>query len=328
MESNPLYFAHLEEVNKNKPMKKGLMVLCLTILVGLVSCSGDSEELAPVVPNPDPYPVAELLYLPVVVHVLHNGEPIGEGPNLSTQRITRQIEILNEDFRRKHGTRGFNDHPDGGDARIEFRLARQNPEGQSSTGIVRIDTSSVKKPNLGYNLNHFAQYSYWNPNQYINIWTTPLPDAAKCVVLGEASGPDTDLPGTELLSLPGPGDAEGILVNWNHFGESEIDCHARWGRTLTHEMGHYLGLLHTWGGKDCAFNDYCDDTPAVDKTVFGREAFAGCTGETIMIGNYMNYSDDDIMNIFTQDQIARMRYVLDRHPGRKALLTSPGLGAP
>ena len=145
------------------------------------------------------------------------------------------------------------------------------------------------------------------------------------MLLGTSTGPDTDLPGTELLSLPGPTDAEGILVNWIHFGESDIDCHAKFGRTLTHEMGHYLGLLHPWGGRDCEFNDYCSDTPAVDDAVFGKQAFEGCEGETIMIENYMNYSDDEVMNTFTQDQVDRMHYVLNNNPGRNSLMTSSAL---
>lgn len=300
----------------------------LFLLLLIVGCS---EERDTELPNPDvpvPKPGVDVVQLPVVVHVLHAGEAMGEGANLPDEQITRQIEILNEDFRRKKGTRGYNEHPAGGDAKIEFVLALQTPDGAETNGINRIDTSGLAMPQLGYNQNHYAQYAYWDPSQYINIWTTPLPQSTQCLVLGSATGPNTDLPGSDLLLLPGPDDAEGILINWMHVGESDIDCHARLGRTLTHEMGHYLGVLHTWGGKDCALNDFCDDTPAVDKEVFGRTAFAGCDGDTIMIGNYMNYSDDEVMNLFTRDQIARMHYVLAHHEGRKALLTSNGLKRP
>lgn len=183
-------------------------------------------------------------------------------------------------------------------------------------------------PQLGYVPNHYAQYVYWNPGKYINIWTPPLSESVECMVLGVATGPDTDLPGSETLLLPGPNDAEGILINWAHFGESDIDCHARYGRTLTHEMGHYLGLLHPWGNKDCQTNDFCDDTPAVDREVFGRNPFIGCDGEMIMIGNFMNFSEDEVMNIFTNDQIARMHYVLKNHEGRNKLISSIGLEYP
>ncbi len=300
---------------------KWSIVVFTMIMLVIVSCSKDEEFENPVSDDPK----EEVLLLPVVIHVMHTGESIGEGSNLSEERIKRQIEILNEDFRRKEGTRGFNDHPDGGDAKIEFVLAKRDPDGHPINGINRIDTTQVQVPVLGYSQNHFAQYAYWDPSQYINIWTTPLPQSTECLALGISTLPKTDLPGIKPSSWPGPDDAEGILINWIHFGESNINCHARYGRTLTHEIGHYLGLLHPWGAGDCENNDYCDDTPAVDKPVYGNQSFLGCKGETVMMGNYMNWSHDAVMNIFTKDQIARMHYVLEHHVGRKALLSSSAL---
>ena len=294
--------------------------LIAAVLLLVISCSVQEDDMIPDNPSNE-----DIYRLPVVVHVLHSGEPVGDGSNLSESRILRQIEILNEDFRRKEGTRGFNTHPDGGDARIEFVLAGQDPKGEPTNGIVRIDTSQVKKTYSGHYLNTYAQFSYWDPTEYINIWTVPFPEALNCLFLGIASGPETDLPGGDLLAVPGPNEAEGIVVISAHFGESEIDCHARFGRTLTHEMGHYLGLLHPWGARDCENNDFCDDTPPVDDFVYGRVAFPGCTGESVMIGNYMNYSDDEVMNIFTNDQISRMHYILENNPRRNALLYSKGL---
>jgi hypothetical protein len=303
---------------------KRLSFLLWAIMIFINGCDDGSTN-----PNDRiPVPGIDVVTLPVVVHVIHQGQTIGEGPNLSRERIERQIEILNEDFRRKSGTPGFNNHPDGADTRIEFILARRDPAGNPFDGINRVDTTGLDVPFLGYNLNHFAQYAYWDPASYINIWTSPLPISSECLVLGEATGPDTDLPGTDLLLIPGPNDADGILINWIHFGESDIDCHARFGRTLTHEMGHYLGLLHTWGGKICGNNDFCEDTPAVDVVVFGRNSFIGCGGKPIMVENYMNYSEDEVMGVFTNDQVFRMHYVLNNHPGRNALITSKGLMDP
>lgn len=289
------------------------------------SCNEENEVKLPIDGHQEPVPGVDLVKLPVVVHVIHTGDENSSGPNLSEERITRQIEILNEDFRRKKGTRGYNEHPDGADAKIEFILANKDANSQPFNGINRIDASKIQVDNLGYNQNHYAQYAYWDPQKYINIWITPLSETSECLALGVASGPATNLPGSHLLKLPQEGDAEGILINWIHFGESDIDCHARYGRTLTHEMGHFLGLLHTWGGKDCVKNDFCDDTPAVDNEIFGRSTFIGCSGETIMIGNFMNYSDDEVMNIFTKDQVRRMHYVLQNHEVRNSLLKSPAL---
>lgn len=265
-----------------------------------------------------------IFYLPVVVHVIHSGENIGEGSNLSTERIQRQIEILNEDFRRKEGTRGFNRHPDGGDAKIEFVLAKIDPDGNITNGINRVDETTVDVPMLGYNQNHYAQYAYWNSDKYINVWTTPLPEASTCLVFGAASGPNTDLPGGELFSVPGPNDKEGMIINRFHFGESDIDCHARYGRTLTRQMAVYLGLLNLWGALDCENNDFCEDTPAVDRPVYNLP-FVGCKGETVQVSNYMSWSYDEQMNMFTNDQIARMHYVLENSTSRNSLLTSPAL---
>lgn len=307
-----------QKIMKMNTFKLNTIVFVLMLI--LASCNNDDNINSPIVSDPE----TEIFYLPVVVHVMHEGEMVGEGQNLSVERIKRQIEILNEDYRRKEGTRGYNNHPDGGDSKIEFVLAKQDPNGNPINGINRIDINSNNVPNLGYIQNHYAQYAYWNPNYYINIWTTPLNESAECLVFGLASGPETDLPGTELLSIPQTGDAEGILINSMHFGESNTECQARYGRTLTHEMGHYLGLLHTWGGADCDNNDYCDDTPAVDKPVYNAD-FMGCEGEPAMVNNYMNWSDDELMNTFTNDQIARMHYVLKTHQGRKALWSSPAL---
>jgi len=306
-----------------KTKRKYLQWILLSLIV--LACDKTDEVMLPIESPVTPVPGVDLVTLPVVIHVIHNGEKIGVGPNLSTERILRQIEIINEDFRKMEGTRGFNKHPDGADTKIEFVLARLDPESNPFEGINRVDASNMEVENLGYNQNHYAQYAYWDPNNYINIWVTPLPEESECLVLGSSTGPFTDLPGTKLLSIPQQGDADGILVNWIHFGESNINCQARYGRTLTHEMGHFFGLLHPWGGKDCEFNDYCDDTPAVDDAVFGRTPFEGCSGEPIMIANYMNYSDDEVMNIFTKDQAERMHYVLTHHEGRNSLMTSPAL---
>lgn len=280
-------------------------------------------------PAPDPDPEPSIYRIPVVVHVLHTGEPVGEGHNLSRARIQRQIEILNEDYRRKPGTRGFNDHPLGGDARIEFELARVAPDGSATDGIVRVDVSAVSNPTEpGRMFDYYAWYSYWRPESYMNVWTLPLDESTIDVFLGKATGPTTDLPGWELL-IPGePLQAEGVLINAAHFGESGADSEYALGRTLTHEVGHYLGLLHTWGGGDCASNDFCSDTPPASSMVGGcpDEAPIGCGGVPVMVENYMTYAFDRCMSTFTNDQIARMRHVLETSPRRKTLRVSPGLG--
>lgn len=291
---------------------------CVALLL-IFSCEDNSKENEPVEP--------EIYKIPVVVHVLHLGEPVGQGYNLSEERIKGQIASLNDDFRRREGTRGYNTHPDGADARIEFVLASTDPHGDPTNGIVRIDTTLFDNPVPTNNrFNHYAWYSYWDYQHYLNIWIEPFPEALKDVLLGEATGPNTDLPGYERLLKGEPVQAEGVLINSFHFGESELASDYNLGRTLTHEVGHYLGLLHLWGSGDCATNDYCDDTPPMSQNLPGCGAGSlACDGQPAMTENYMTYTPDRCMNIFTNDQVERMHYVLKNSPARKSLLTSPGL---
>ena len=265
--------------------------------------------------------------IPAVVHVLHRGEPVGEENNISKERIEAQIRILNEDFRRKEGTPGFNTHPDGGDARIEFVLAKTSPDGEPTDGIIRVDMTQFENPtDDGIIFNYYAYYSYWNPEDYLNIWT--VPDWPKDVLLGMATGPITDLPGGDTFEKPDPTD--GIIINAPHFGPSDMKSDHNLGRTATHEIGHYLGLLHIWGAVGCDKDDYCEDTPPQNKSHGGCPAGPplACDGRPAMIENYMDYTADRCMNIFTNDQISRMHTVLENSPRRKSLLTSPGLNDP
>tara|TARA_R110000796_G_scaffold252571_1_gene388008 strand:+ start:54655 stop:55455 length:801 start_codon:yes stop_codon:yes gene_type:complete len=266
-----------------------------------------------------------------VVHVIHQGEKIGEGYNLSEERIIDQIKTLNEDFRRKVGTRGFNNHPNGADTRIEFVLAKSTPNGTPTNGIVRIDSSTINNPiPINQRYDHFAYYSYWDYKHYLNIWIDPLPETFIDVILGFATGPNSDLPGNHLFALGEPIQAEGIIINSFHFGKSAIQSNYNLGRTLTHEVGHYLGLLHLWGSYDCATNDYCEDTPPVSNHNSGcpTNIPLACNGEPAFIANYMDYTADDCMNMFTKDQVKRMHYVLENTSARKSLIHSPGLKEP
>ncbi|MBO6523965.1 MAG: hypothetical protein JJ971_09075 [Balneolaceae bacterium] len=290
---------------------KTCYTLCICIL--FISCNANNP-IQPDVPDPTP----EIIILPIVVHIVHLGEPIGVGTNLSVEQIESQIRVLNEDFRRKEGTRGFNIDPDGGDAMIEFTLATKNPDGNPTEGIVRIDVSEEDTIRFA-RFDYYASLSYWDPESYINVWTEPYPTKLLGLALGFATGPETDLLGRNLFQKGEPEYREGILVNYAHFGESNIESEYNLGRTLTHEMGHYLGLLHPWGTGVCETNDFVEDTPAVDK------AYNPTCGNTALIENYMNYSKDRDMNVFTKGQIQRMHYVLKNSPYRNSLIHSPAL---
>jgi Pregnancy-associated plasma protein-A len=271
-----------------------------------------------------------LIYrIPVVVHVLHLGEPIGEGYNHSIERVRGQIRTLNEDFRRKEGTPGFNSHPDGGDAHIEFVLAETAPDGNPTNGIVRVELipANLKPGPDGDIVTLCSRYSNWDPNQYLNIWSFPF-DFPTPILLGKARFPITDLPGLEDIQNPA---GEGVFIDALVFGQGDVTApNYNKGRTLTHEIGHFLGLLHTFGSvnnsQQCdAYTDHCNDTPPIPVATMGCPSVkpAACDGRPVMVENYMDGSYDECMNIFTRNQISRMHTVLENSPLRKTLLTSP-----
>jgi len=263
--------------------------------------------------------------VPVVVHILHQGEDIGEGYNFSVDRIKNQIRTLNEDYQRKENTPGFNTNPVGGDSRIEFILAQTDPQGNPTDGIVRVNIKSVKiPPSTGDIIQTCSEYSFWNPDQYLNVWSMDL-GFHPAVVLGKARFPVTDLQGIPQDEL----DADGVLINASNFGDGATNNEPNYnlGRTLTHEIGHFFGLLHTFGDSCDQYSDFCDDTPPLEKATNGCPDVRplACDGSPAMIENYMDYSYDRCMNIFTNDQIARMHTVIENSPRRKSLLTSPAL---
>ena len=299
-------------------------ILPYLLIALLVGCESSTE------PTSESPADAPAYRIPVVVHVLHEGEPEGQGANLSTARIERQIEILNEDFGRKAGTPGENDHPSSVDARIEFVLARQTPEGTPTHGIHRVDITQVENTVPPGNLfDHFAAYGYWDHTSYLNVWSLPFDADTIDVFLGLATGPRTDLPGADLLLAGEPIQSEGVLINHWHLGESPDSSEHGMGRTLTHEIGHYLGLLHLWGAGDCENNDFCEDTPPVSSPSLGcATPRVDCDGNPAMSNNYMDWTSDPCMTLFTRDQIERMRHVLRTSPERISLRNSPALSAP
>lgn len=279
-------------------------------------------------------PLAPLYQIPVVVHVFHKGEPVGTGVNLSEERIQAQIDSLTADFRRMNAD-AVNTPPEflpvAADVEIEFVLAKQDPAGNPTNGIVRMRGSKDSyRSNSDRPL--LRSESYWPAEHYLNIFVTDLQ-----VFLGYASFP--------LISLEGIVNGsedyifDGILIDYEYFGVNpSAPSFESYGRTLTHEVGHYLGLRHIWGDGNCSVDDFVDDTPLADTD--NGEYSSPCTfpnpddnticvmGEPEMFQNYMDYTDDICMNLFTEGQKTRMRTVMDNAPNRTSLISSPGLSEP
>ena len=278
--------------------------------------------------------ISAIKTIPVVVHVINKGEAVGIGTNISDAQVISQITTLNNDYRKKTGTKGYNTNPVGADANIEFALAVRDPNGNPTNGIDRIsfnvnswtDTQieAVLKPS-----------TIWDPTKYLNIWVTPdvITDIGE--VLGYAQFPEAStLDG--LNYPPFTANTDGVVIGHQFFGNLDyddgsfnLDPKYGYGRTTTHEIGHWLGLRHIWGDDTCG-TDYVADTP-VHKTenygCFTHPKPNTCTPATAdeMFENYMDYTNDDCMNIFTINQVDRFNAVLANSPRRKELLTSNAL---
>ena len=268
----------------------------------------------------------KLLRIPIVIHVIHNNpsQTIGgkDNGNISDEQIFSQIKVLNEDYRRQFGTLGYNNSPLGSDMNIEFFLATIDPDGKLCSGINRIYSPKASFDVFKDNFN-LSNLSYWDSNKYLNIWVTSLQDD----YLGYAEFPTGEFDGLELDEIDEK--IDGVMIDHHAFGKkigTANDGFYTDGRTLTHEIGHWLGgLIHPWGDEYCG-DDFCNDTPpteAANSTTDCLPKYSTCKGQKTpnMIENFMDYTVDNCMNIFTQDQKNRTRSILEVSKRRKRLLT-------
>ena len=270
---------------------------------------------------------AETRVIPVVVHVLHNGTAVGVQANISDAQILSQIRVLNEDFRRKNADAIRTPAeflPVAADANIEFVLAKQDPNGLPTTGIVR--KQGPKTIYAPEDATLIGQTSQWNPEEYLNMWVVPLVSP----FLGYATFPTSNLPG--LNFSPTAAIRDGITVDYLFFGTGPGTAANTTGRTATHEVGHYLGLRHIWGDEaGCELDDFVQDTPSQDNpnnTICNDNPSRFSCGNSNMIQNYMDYTPDRCMNLFTKGQVDRFDVVLTNSPRRATLVNSRGTKDP
>jgi hypothetical protein len=271
----------------------------------------------------------EIITIPVVVHVIHSGQPVGTAPNIPDGQVESQITVLNQDFRRMIGTPGYNTNAVGADTMIQFALAKVDPNGNPTNGIVRHNmcqdswsknaVDSTVKP-----------ATIWDSTQYMNMWAVKF---SASDLLGYAQFPsNSNLEG--LNPYMGAANTDGVVSNYSYFGSRTLFPGGIYsgttfdkGRTMTHEVGHYLGLRHIWAedGAACLTDDYCNDTPRAASPNYGcppgRDTCPSQPGLD-MIQNYMDYTNDSCMNIFTVDQKARITAVMNNATRRESLKTS------
>jgi len=254
-----------------------------------------------------------VIRIPVVVHILENGNS-----TITDERVHDQIEALNRDFRKRNAdTSKIPDHFKhlAADIEIEFALATADPKGRATTGIIRKKTE-VKQWDLDDKIKFSSSggSNAWDPRSYLNIWVGPM-----YRILGYASEPG------------GPIEADGVVINPSAFGTKGAAAPFNLGRTATHEVGHWLGLIHIWGDKYCG-DDLVSDTPPQTIYTVGcptgiRQSCDNAPNGTMYM-NYMDFANDACMHLFTKGQKDRMRSLFAGGGFRESLLSSKGLNAP
>lgn len=235
--------------------------------------------------------------IPVVVHVIHNGGI----ENISNAQIQSQIDVLNEDFGKISGSPGDGN---GVDTEIRFCLAKLDPDGKCTDGIVRI--KSTLTTHQTYQRPQLAALSAWDATRYLNIYVVKSINSGS--ILGYASFPG------------GPMNEDGAVMAYNYFGRTGSIASNCSGRTASHEIGHWFGLYHTFNGgcgaDTCADGDLVCDTPPAAGPNFGCPVSVNSCSNDVpnvndQVANYMDYSNDACKSMFTLGQKVRMQATLN-----------------
>ena len=258
--------------------------------------------------------VQSIITIPIVVHVLYKNA----AENISDAQIYSQLPVLNDDFRMLNSN--FNSTPApfqalAADCELEFCLAETDPSGNPTTGITRTNVPSNFNLEQDYYNSANGGVDAWDNTQYLNIWVGDLGSGG---TLGFATQPGT------------ASSNDGVVIDDNAFGTVGSAANNQpnhLGRTATHEVGHYFNLHHIWGENNggCNDDDQVADTPNQETETSGCPTFPftdNCTssGDGIMFCNYMDYSDDQCMTMFTQGQKTRMLAAINT--GRPGLLNT------
>ncbi len=268
--------------------------------------------------------------IPVVVHVLYGNAT----QNISLAQIQSQITALNKDYSATNTDyssvpSAFNSVK--GNMDIQFCLAQTDPNGNPTDGVDRVSIAPATSLSTTTIDATWKPATIWDPTKYLNLWAANISGG----ILGYAQFPTS----SGLSGLTGGATAantDGVVILYNAFGTTgTLIAQFNKGRTATHEIGHWLGLRHISGDAACG-NDFCADTPpqiggyssGQNGLNYGCPPYpyaptgecAGTTAEMTM--NYMDYTDDACMYMFTVAQKTRMDAVLANSPRRVSLLTS------
>lgn len=262
--------------------------------------------------NPSVLDVATTYTIPVVFHIVYKEE----FDSLNADIIKVQLARLNEDFNNEHSD--FNKIPAAftgvtGNMNIRFALAQTDPNGNPTTGYRYHRTNRVFDESVPGNDEFMKRSSTdgidgWPPTQYLNVWVCALGG-----INGFATWP------TDLGANP---NYDGVVISTGAFGiHYGNKIQTNYGRTLPHEVGHWLGLIHVWAddqdeANKCLADDEVGDTPKQSVPNYGLfrpnyihvSCSNGPAGDMWM--NFMDYADHLSRYMFTLGQVARARTTL------------------
>jgi hypothetical protein len=262
---------------------------------------------------------AGTVIIPVVVHVLYNTA----AQNISDAQVQSQIDVLNEDFRKLNADASKTPAQFAGlaaDANVQFVLAKRTPTGAATNGIIHKQTKTASwSTNDAVKNSKRGGDDAWDTSKYLNLWACNLGQG----LLGYAQFPG------------GTASTDGVVILYSAFGSRAKYSAGTYtttydlGRTATHEVGHWLNLRHIWGDATCG-NDQVADTPTQSTANYGCPAFphVTCSNSGDMSMNYMDYTDDRCMYMFSTGQSQRMNALFATGGARVGLLTSLGGTAP
>ena len=253
----------------------------------------------------------EVITIPVIIHLLYNTAT----QNISDAQILSQLQSLNNDYRKLNADvanipAAF--APFAADARIVFCLAKIDASGKATTGIIRKYTTEQSfTADDGMKFSANGGDNAWDSKRYLNIWV--------CNLFGRSLG---------YSSLPGAQpEKDGVVIQYDAFGTTgKVTSPFNKGRTLTHEAGHWLGLKHIWGDANCG-DDGIADTPPQQNYNNGCPSFPHKTACSIngngdMFMNFMDFTDDACMYMFSKGQAEKMRSMFAIGDARNSFLNS------
>jgi len=289
--------------------------------------------------------VSVVYTIPVIFHIIHSGTVV-PARNISQAQVNSQVTILNNDYR--HLSTDFSTYVTqpsfttaAADIQVNFCAANVDPNGNVMVepGIERVNVATKGWSALPYATPYIESTvkpgTIWDPTKYYNVWILEF-GGADASTLGYAQFPTVPsgtAPVTDMVGQGGSASTDGVVIGYKYIGNvGSVSAPYNKGRTLVHETGHWLGLLHIWGddGTSCSGTDYVTDTPNQAGENYTCPSTAGavvtdaCSASApgVNYQNFMDYSDDKCMVMFTAGQKARMQAVMANCTRRLSLNTS------